>query len=121
MTPPMSGSKPLEQVIADWRSDAQVLRSRGHERDAALIEEFASDVVKSAEEYLRFIPESDASLMSARSVKWLRSMFPEWEQMGNARKGEAGRREYRMLVLPRRANVSAAREEGRRAARDEAA
>lgn len=112
--------KPLEQVIADKRSDAQVLRAHGQETVARIIEDFASEVATAAEEYLRWIGETDAAMMSGKSEKWLRGQFPNWEQLGHARKGQNGKREYRMLILPRRVNLSAAREEGRRAVRDAA-
>jgi len=105
--------KSLEQTIADWRGDAQVLRARGHASEAKLVEDFADEVSLAAEDYLRFLPESDAQLRSSRSKDWLRSQFPQWEQNGNAKKIN-GRRYYRMLVVPQRANVSAAREEGKR-------
>lgn len=114
--------KDLDTVLADYSEMATTLRRAGHAHDAKLIEDFAAAVRESnAEEFLRWIGESDASLMSGRSVKWLRGQYPEWESLGHARKGEGGRREYRMIVLPRRVNLSAAREEGRRAARDQAA
>lgn len=108
---------PLEEVIANRRAAAQVLRAHGHEHDAKLIEEFASEVAESAEEYLRWIGETDAAMMSGKSEKWLRGQFLNWESLGHARKGQNGKREYRMLILPRRVNLSAAREEGRRAVR----
>lgn len=105
--------KPLEQVIADWRGDAQVLRSRGHAHDAKLIEDFADQVAISAEDYLKFLFEDDASLMSAKSQDWFRSRFVQWEAEGHARKIN-GRRYYRLMMIPKRANLSAAREEGKR-------
>lgn len=107
----------LGLVIADYCEFATTLRRAGHAEQAKLIEEFANDVRISAEDYLRFVGESDASLMAGKSVKWLRAQYPEWESQGHARKGEGARREYRMLVLPRRPNLSAAREAGRRAGR----
>lgn len=105
--------KSLQQVITDWRGDASVLRSRGHTSEAKLLETCAEEVASSAEEFLRFLPETDAQLRSNRSKDWLRSQFPQWEAMGHAEKRN-GRRYYRMLIIPQRANVSAAREEGRR-------
>lgn len=112
--------KPLEQSLADWRERAQALRACGDEGRAVLIEKIVGEFAESAEEYLRWIGETDAALMSGRSEKWLRGNFPAWESLGHARKGQNGKREYRMLILPRRVNLSAAREEGRRAVRDAA-
>lgn len=105
-------SENLEQVLADERGQAQVLRHNGHAHDADLIERVCDRVSSAAEDYLRFLEESDAQLRSNRSTDWLRSQFPKWEQQGNAKK-VAGRRYYRMLVIPQRVNLSAAREEGK--------
>ena len=109
----MTDVRPLETVIADWRGDAAVLRARGHASEAKLIEDFADQVWAAAEDYLRFLPEADARLRSNRSKEWLRSQFPQWEAMGHAKKVN-GRRYYRTLIVPQRANLSAAREEGKR-------
>ncbi len=107
----------LEQVLADWRGDAQVLRRQGYNREAEQIERFAMDVARAAEEYLRWLSESEALLRSGRSRSWLRLHFPEWELAGHGRR-EGGRRLYRMLVIPQRANTLVAHEAGRRAALD---
>lgn len=105
----------LEQVLADERGDAAVLRRNGHDREAELIERVCERVSRAAEEYLRFMSEPDARLRTNRSVEYLRNRFAEWESQGHAYK-KGTTRYYRMLVLPPRANLSAAREEGRRAA-----
>ena len=105
----------LEQVLADWRGDAQVLRRRGHSHDAETIERICDDVATAAEDYLRFVAEDDAMLRSGRGQAWFRRQFPEWERMGHARR-DGRRRLYRVCVVPQRANVIAAREAGRQAA-----
>ena len=106
----------LEQVLADARGDAQVLRRRGHGRDAELIEALCDQVAGAAEDYLRWISEEDAMLRSARSTEWLRGQFPEWERAGHARRVN-GKRQYRQVIVPMRANVTAAAAAGRAAAR----
>ncbi len=108
----------LEQLLADWRGDAQVLRRRGHDREADQLEWFADAVARAAEDYLRWLSEDEALLRSGRSRGWLRSQFPEWQRAGHARRDGRKRRKrwYRMLVIPQRANPLAARESGRRAA-----
>lgn len=112
--------KDLETVLADYCERATILRSVGESGKAQLIEDVCADVTESAEEYLRWIGETDAAMMSDKSERWLRGQYPAWESLGHARKGQNGKREYRMLILPRRVNLSAAREEGRRAVRDAA-
>lgn len=104
----------LEEVLADERGQAAVLRHNGHGNHADSIERVCARVSSAAEEYLRFLSEPDARLRTNKSVEWLRSRFPEWMEQGHAKKiGNV--RYYRMVVLPPRANLSAAREEGRRA------
>ena len=106
----------LEDVLADWRGQAAVLRHRGHGLQAETIEQVCRDVATAAEDYLSWLSETEACLRSGRSAKWLRDRWPEWERMGNAKR--RGRyREYRMIIVPRDANIIAAREAGRRAAR----
>jgi len=105
----------LEQLLADWRGDAQVLRRRGHDREAEQMERSAEAVTRAAEDYLRWLSEDEALLRSGRSRGWLRSQFPEWERAGHTRR-EGRKRWYRMLVIPQRANPLAARAAGRRAA-----
>jgi hypothetical protein len=105
----------LEQVLADERGDAAVLRKNGHGHDADLIERVCDRVSRAAEEYLRFVAEPDARLRTNRSQEYLRARYADWEAQGHAYK-KGTMRYYRMLVLPPRANLSAAREEGRRAA-----
>lgn len=112
----------LAQVLADARGEAAVLRRSGHQGQADSIERLCDRVTVAAEDYLRFIPEEDAVLRSGRSHTWFRSRFQEWEREGNARwehestrRRGRGRRMYRQLVVPHRANPTAAREAGRAA------
>lgn len=105
----------LEQVLADWREDAAVLRRAGHEREAALREQLADQIATTVADYLLWLSEPEARLRSGWSVNRLRRHFPEWLGTGNARwQGRA--RQYRACVVPRRANVASARELGRRVA-----
>lgn len=108
----------LEQVLADWREDAAVLHRQGQRIQAETIQRFAQDVEEAAHEYITWLDEDDAMLRSAHSQRWLRSRFPEWERAGHA-KYERGRRWYRMLVVPGRANLSRAYDSGRLAAEQE--
>jgi hypothetical protein len=107
--------KSLEQVLADRRGDAAVLRANGHPHDAELIEKLCAEVAEAAHEFVTRLSEGEAMLRSGRARPWLRARFPEWEAEGNAWRGARGERTYRMLVIPRRANVERAYEEGRKA------
>lgn len=105
----------LEDVLADERGQAAVLKHNGHLHDAALINRICDRVAKAAGEYLTLIPEGDACLRTGKAISTLRNRFAEWEEQGLAKRiGKI--RYYRLLILPPRANLSAAREEGRRAA-----
>src|SRR5690242_14998675 len=106
----------LEQVLADARGEAAVLRRHGQDTTAAAIDAIVDRVRDAAEDYITWLSEDDASMRSGHHPKWLRARFAEWERAGHARR-EKGRRQYRQLVIPLRANTSAAYEAGREAAR----
>lgn len=110
-------AKTLEEVLGDWREQAQVLGARGHGQEAKAIHDLVDEVTAAAEDYLKFLTEKDAILRSAKSQQWLRCRFAEWEREGHATKVK-GVRYYRQIVLPQRANVSAAFEEGKRAGQE---
>lgn len=105
----------LEQVLADWRGDAQTLRRRGDTRLAEQLERCADEAAAAAEEYIRWLTEDDARLRSGWSLARLRGHFPTWERQGHGRR-DGKRRLYRMLIIPQRTNTLAALEAGRRAA-----
>ncbi len=107
----------LEDVLADYRGQAQVLRHRGHRAEADTIEEFADAVAKSARDYIDWLTEDEAALASGKSVLWFRHRFREWEDGGLARRdgeGRRARRLYRRLIVPRRPNITSAYQMGRK-------
>lgn len=110
----------LEQVLANQRQTAQILRSVGHVRDAQILEELCSQVSSAAESYLRWLSENDAMLRSGRSRRWLRSLFPIWERAGDARR-DGRKHYYRMIVVPNRMHATDAYEAGRRTGEGQAA
>jgi len=108
--------KPLEQVLADYRGEAAVLRRRGAGVVADALEEFAEQVARAAEDYLTWLSEADAMGRSGKSERWLRRRFGDWYDMGHARySGRNGRaREYRQAVVPQRLHLEAMRDDARR-------
>jgi hypothetical protein len=108
--------KSLEQVIADYRGEAAVLRRRGSVAIADAIEEFADHVARASEDYLTWLSEADAIGRSGKSVAWLRRRYPGWFEMGHARYSErnARAREYRQAVIPQRLHIAAMRDAARR-------
>jgi hypothetical protein len=109
----------IEAVIADARSNAQVLRASGHERQADYIETILDRVARAAEPFTTWLSETDAVLRSGHSAPWLRQRFARWEKQGCARMNPTNKRErqYLEIVVPVRARLDAARAAARRAAR----
>ena len=108
--------KTLEQVLAEVPIEAAVLRKHGELQLAKAIERLAADVATAAENYLDFLTEDEAMLRSGRTRSFLRNRFAGWEAEGMARK-DGRRRKYRRCIIPRRPDLGAAREAGRRAAK----
>lgn len=106
----------LDQLLADWRGDAAVLRRNGEVGKADLLERCATDAARAAEPWLTWLSEADAMLRSGRSREWLRGRFAAWEREGHAR-SHGKLRQYRMAIVPQRAQVATAAEAGRAAAR----
>jgi hypothetical protein len=105
-----------EQVIADWRGNAAVLRANGHKAQAESIEACCRDMATAFASYLDWLEESEAHARSGKSTDWLRGRFTEWEEQGLAEM-RGRRRFYRRVIIPRRANLEAARAQAERDAR----
>lgn len=119
----MSERRELEQVLADYRGEAQCLRANGHAAQAESIERVCTHVAEAMEAYLDWLTEDQARTRSDRSLDFLRARFPIWETAGLARWSatKPRRRQYRRLIIPLRANLEAARAQADRMARGEAA
>lgn len=104
----------LAVVIADAREEAAVLRSHGHTAQARSIESLAERVAETMRSYLTTLSEKEAELRSGWTANRLRSRFGEWEARGLAMLDERGRRRYRELIVPVRADVDGARLRGLR-------
>lgn len=107
-----------EQVLADWRGQAAVLRKRGHVHDAELLEQCAEEIsntepVRSA---LEWLSEGDARLKSGYGVEYFRSRFTAWRSAGLAEL-RGRRRFYRGIIVPQREHPSVARAAGFRGER----
>jgi hypothetical protein len=105
----------LSQVLIDIRDEAALLRRRGVVQLADFADDLVTKVQQAAEDYLRFVPETEARLRGAK-LAWLRRNFATWEQEGHAKK-VGGERFYRSIMLPRTTPASIAREAGRRGER----
>ncbi len=110
-----NGSKALQQLLADWRGDAAVLRRRGDERQAAELEKNADQVSKVAEDFLVPLTEKQALVRSGWPVARLRWWFRVWERDGYAWE-DGNDRKYLRCVVPTRARKAAAEARGAEAA-----
>jgi hypothetical protein len=113
----MSEAMDLEQIIADWRGDAAVLRRRGDARSAAMLEQCATQAAGAAEEWLLWLSEGDAMVRAGKSAEWLRARFEAWRRDGHATQSGRFTRLYRAAIIPRRADTTTATRRGRDAAR----
>jgi glutamine synthetase len=110
----VSASSTLDQILSQAKAEASVLRRHSAAAVADALERLCAQVENATEDYRRFVPESNAALRTGWSIRKLRRVFREWEAQGHARY-RGPEREYRLLVLPQRANPSAAYEAGRNA------
>jgi hypothetical protein len=110
----MAKEDPIE-VLADERGQAAVLRAKGHEHDARLIEQLCDRFQAAAFPYLNFMSEPEAMLRTGKNERQMRKQYLELEPRGHAKKIN-GKRYYRECMLEPRPNLSAAHEAGRRAA-----
>jgi hypothetical protein len=112
-------TRPLDTVLADYRSDADALARTGHDADAKLIRQICKDVELAAEDFLVFLPETDAQLWSGKGSTYLHARFAMWERLGHAKWSSHGRRQrlYRRCILPRRAQIDKVVADAGRAAR----
>lgn len=104
----------LEDVLADARGEAAVLRSHGHTTQAKSIEGVTDRVADSMRSWLTLLSESEAMLRSGWSSHRLRSRFAEWEAGGFALLDAKGKRRYRECIVPIAGDQAAARLAGER-------
>lgn len=110
-------SPTVEQVLADTREDAEVLRRRGHVHDAELMTKICDQFAAALEDYLTWLKEPKARVQSGHATAWLRARFAQWESQGHARLRD-GVREYRAIILPRRSHPELDYAAGERAAEE---
>lgn len=106
----------LEQVLADARGEAAVLRRNGHRAQAEGLERLAAQVAEAVPEYITELEEHEAAWYRDCSIEWLRKRFEAWRRRGLARQ-VGPRRYYRLCVLEHKGAPSVAREAGRQAYR----
>lgn len=103
----------LEQVLADAREEAAILRRNGHVHQAASIERLAEQVQAAGALYLEWLSERAATIRSGKGVDFFRTRFEQWARDGLARL-DGRSRSYRGVVVPRRMLGSLVRAEAAR-------
>ena len=96
----------LEEALAIARQEAAVMERCGGAYQPRAVQSMLDAIERAAEDYLLWLPESTAMVRTGRSRRWLRAHFAGWMDQGHGRMVN-GERQYRALVLPRRANPSA--------------
>lgn len=104
--------KPLEQVIADAREEAAMLKRTGNVGQAEHLERLLDEVYAAAEDYVTWLSEADALLKSGLAERTLRRRFRELVDCGLARYDNRRGREYRACAVPSRPNLATARARG---------
>lgn len=105
----------LEQVIADGRGDAAVLRRSGNQGQADHVELLVSRVAEATEDYRRRLSLSEAMIRSGLSERTLKRRHRELVDCGLAGFDERHHLWFRACAIPQRAAVVQQRERGRRA------
>jgi hypothetical protein len=106
------GSVNIEEQLATYYEDANVLHRLGHTKEATTLRRIADEVTTALGDYLTWLSETEAALWSGKSERWLRERFDGWLVMGHARKG--GRhRQYRAAILPKGVDYVGIREMAR--------
>ena len=94
----------LEEVIARWKLEAQVMRRHDLKTSAGILEGCAHDVEMAAPDYLTWLSEGQAMSKGGRSKEWLRARWTELSKDGNAKLDHKHMRVYRSCAIHRSLN-----------------
>lgn len=92
----------LDQVLADFREDATVLRANGHGTQAQTLERVLDAVREAAADWLAWLSETEAQLRSGRGPDYFRTRRQIWADDGLAEQRNGRRWFYRRVIVPRR-------------------
>jgi hypothetical protein len=107
-------------ILTAMRDEAQTLRANRAAMAPARVNEFLAELEAALSEYNTWLDEEDVISRSGRGAGHWRGRFPDLMALNMARiegQGRRQRRQYRACVVPARANLHAAREDARAAAR----
>lgn len=111
--------KGIAEVLDEMRAEVAVLRDNKAAMPPDRLETRLREIENATIDLREWLSEDDAMLRSARTRAWLRGQFPQWMAQGLARfnPDKPKERQYLQLIVPLRANASAARDAGRRGLR----
>lgn len=94
----------LAQVVADWRGEAAVLRRRGDQRAAALLEQCADEVAAVSEEFTGWLTEDAAARRAGWTLTKVRRHALAFLHTPHV---QQEKRTYRLraCIVPRRAHL----------------
>lgn len=111
-------STELEQVLAEARSDAAVLRRAGNIGQADYIMSFVERVERSQSDYLRKLTVEEAQARSGWSERTLRRRFRELALCNFAGYTPSGTMWFRACVIPYKTSGSSSEQSARDRGRD---
>jgi hypothetical protein len=104
-------SRAIEQIIADERENARMLKRMGNEQQATYLLNLFDEIAGSLEDYVTWLSEEKSMLKSGLSARTLRRRFRELFDCGLARYNMKHEREYRSIAIPSRPEVEQAKRE----------
>lgn len=75
-----------DQVLANWRESAAILRAHGHVMQADSLTRFADEIADSLRDYLFWLSEAEACLRSGKRASWFRARWTDWASQDMAEK-----------------------------------
>lgn len=115
MTNTTAPAPEIGQILADWRGEAAVLRRRGDERTARVLEQCAEEAGAAVDEFTVWLSEDDAARRSGWTLTKIRRHALAFVGTPHV---QVERRAYRLraCIVPRRQHVEMVREAARRGA-----
>lgn len=105
----------IGQILTDWRGEAAVLRRRGDERAARLLEQCADEASVAVDEYTVWLTEEEAARRSGWTPSKVRRHALTFVHTPHVRH-EKRAYQLRACIVPRRVHLEMLREAARRGA-----
>jgi len=89
---------PAERMLEQWEQDVEALWRLRHHDEAQKLAATLDEVRKAFGDFLKWVPEAEASRITGKSARWFRERFDLLKERGLAARAE-GRRYYRLTCL----------------------